>query len=75
MFVISLGIVLFDVFIFIWWLSICVIYLFYLLYGGIKKKIMNFVVVEEYVCEDVYVFCLLLGFIKISIFVVCLFYN
>lgn len=36
--VISLGTALFDVFTFIWWPNTCVIHLFYLPYGGTKKK-------------------------------------
>lgn len=35
---ISLGTALFDVFTFIWWPNTCVIHLFYLPYGGTKKK-------------------------------------
>lgn len=38
---------------------------------GYKKKFMNFFVVEEYVCEDVYVFCLPPGLTKTITLVAC----
>lgn len=43
--------------------------------GVQKKKIMNFFVVEEYVCEDVYVFCLPPGLTKTSTLVACLLHK
>lgn len=43
--------------------------------GVQKKKIMIFFVVEEYVCEDVYVFCLPPGLTKTSTLVACLLHN
>lgn len=45
--VISLGTALFDVFTFIWWPSICVIHLFYLPYGGTKKKLWIFLLLKN----------------------------